>query len=72
VLRLLFYAFAEAFGYRQLTVWYRLKAFWRVLRGDKRWGAMRREGFATAAPPVAAPPGALRSSLEDPAVTERR
>jgi cellulose synthase/poly-beta-1,6-N-acetylglucosamine synthase-like glycosyltransferase len=71
VLRLLFYAFAEAFGYRQLTVWFRLKAFWRVLRGDKRWGSMRREGFAAAAP-VAAPPGALRSSLEDPAVTKRR
>jgi cellulose synthase/poly-beta-1,6-N-acetylglucosamine synthase-like glycosyltransferase len=71
VARLLFYAFAEALGYRQLTVWYRLKAFWKVLRGDKRWGDMKREGFATgAAPPVVAPPGALRSSLERPAVKE--
>ncbi|MFN2564199.1 MAG: glycosyltransferase [Gemmatimonadaceae bacterium] len=72
VLRLLFYAFAEAVGYRQLTVWYRLKAFWKVLRGDQRWGAMRREGFAGAAPAVAAPPGALRSSLERRAVSEPR
>ena len=70
VLRLLLYAFAEAVGYRQLTVWYRLNAFWKVLRGDKRWGDMRREGFAAGAPPVAAPPGALRSSLERPAVRE--
>ena len=67
LLRLLFFAFAEAFGYRQMTVWYRLKAFWKMLRGDKRWGVMRREGF-TAAAPVAAPPGALRSSLERRAV----
>jgi hypothetical protein len=70
VLRLLFYAFAEAVGYRQMTVWFRLKAFWKMLRGDQRWGVMRREGFgAAAAPPaptaaarpVAAPPDALRS-----------
>jgi cellulose synthase/poly-beta-1,6-N-acetylglucosamine synthase-like glycosyltransferase len=73
VLRLLLCAFAEALGYRQITVWFRLKAFWRVLRGDRRWGAMRREGFAAPAStaPVAAPPGALRSSLERKAVRER-
>ena len=61
VLRLLMYAFAEGLGYRQMTVWYRLKSFWKVLRRDQRWGAMRREGFApAAAPAVAAPPDALR------------
>jgi cellulose synthase/poly-beta-1,6-N-acetylglucosamine synthase-like glycosyltransferase len=48
LLRLLFFAFAEAFGYRQMTVWYRLKSFWKMLRGDQRWGSMRREGFAPA------------------------
>ena len=60
LLRMLFFAFAEAVGYRQLTIWFRLKAFWKVLRGDHRWGAMRREGFApaptrrlTPPPPVA-------------------
>jgi cellulose synthase/poly-beta-1,6-N-acetylglucosamine synthase-like glycosyltransferase len=68
--RLLLFAFAEAFGYRQMTVWYRVKSFWKVLRGDQHWGTMRREGFGAAAPPVIAPPGALRSSLERRAVSE--
>ena len=45
VLRLLLTTVIEAFGYRQLTLFFRLKAFWRVLRGDRRWGVMRREGF---------------------------
>jgi hypothetical protein len=58
---LLLFAFAEAFGYRQLTVWYRLKSFWKVLRGDQRWGAMRREGFAGAP--------RMRPSVERPAVS---
>jgi cellulose synthase/poly-beta-1,6-N-acetylglucosamine synthase-like glycosyltransferase len=84
VLRLLGYAFLEALGYRQMTLWFRLKAFWKMLRGDQRWGTMRREGFrgvaaaevqpageaATERPPVVAPPGALRSSLERQAVTD--
>ena len=58
---LLLFAFAEAFGYRQLTVWYRLKSFWKVLRGDQRWGAMRREGFAGAP--------RMRTSVERPALS---
>jgi cellulose synthase/poly-beta-1,6-N-acetylglucosamine synthase-like glycosyltransferase len=49
VLRLLLFAFVEALGYRQLTVWYRLKAFGNLLRGEQRWGVMRREGFGTIA-----------------------
>jgi cellulose synthase/poly-beta-1,6-N-acetylglucosamine synthase-like glycosyltransferase len=68
---LLLFAFAEGFGYRQMTVWFRLKAFWQMLRGDQRWGTMRREGFTAIKPPVVAPPGALRSSLEREAVSER-
>lgn len=55
---LLLFAFVEAFGYRQMTVWFRLKSFWKMLRGDQRWGAMRREGFAGA-----------RVSIERPAVS---
>jgi len=47
VLRLLCTCVVEAFGYRQLTLFFRLKAFWRMLRGDRRWGAMQREGFAS-------------------------
>jgi cellulose synthase/poly-beta-1,6-N-acetylglucosamine synthase-like glycosyltransferase len=52
VLRLLLTTVIEAFGYRQLTLFFRLKAFWRVLRGDRRWGVMRREGFSAAHDPT--------------------
>lgn len=58
VLRLVWFACIEQFGYRQLTVWFRLKAFWRVWRGDHSWGRMTREGFgapiATTSAPVPA------------------
>jgi hypothetical protein len=46
-LRLVAFAFLEPLGYRQLTVWFRLKAFVRYVRGDHSWGRMRREGFGT-------------------------
>ena len=46
-LRLVMFAFLEPFGYRQITVWYRLKAFVRYARGDHSWGRMKREGFGT-------------------------
>ena len=32
--RLVAFAFLEPFGYRQITVWFRLKAFVRYFRGD--------------------------------------
>ncbi|MBW7934470.1 MAG: glycosyltransferase family 2 protein [Gemmatimonadaceae bacterium] len=44
--RLFFFAIVEGIGYRQLTVIYRLHAFWKVMRGEKGWGVMQREGFA--------------------------
>ena len=44
--RLLFFTLVEGLGYRQLTVYFRLHAFWKVLRGDRGWGVMQREGFA--------------------------
>lgn len=44
--RLFFFALVEGLGYRQLTVYYRLHAFWKVMRGDRGWGVMQREGFA--------------------------
>ncbi len=44
--RLVVFALLEPFGYRQLTVWFRLKAFAQYLRGDHSWGRMPREGFA--------------------------
>jgi cellulose synthase/poly-beta-1,6-N-acetylglucosamine synthase-like glycosyltransferase len=45
VLRLLVASVIEAFVYRPLTLVFRLNAFWKMLRGDRRWGAMKREGF---------------------------
>ncbi len=44
LLRLLWFSTIEAFGYRQLTVLYRLKAFPKYFRGDMSWGVMTREG----------------------------
>jgi cellulose synthase/poly-beta-1,6-N-acetylglucosamine synthase-like glycosyltransferase len=49
VWRLFFFALIEGVGYRQLTVYYRLHAFWKVMRGDRGWGVMKREGFAAGA-----------------------
>jgi cellulose synthase/poly-beta-1,6-N-acetylglucosamine synthase-like glycosyltransferase len=56
VLRLLMYAVIEAFAYRPLTVFFRLKAFWRFARGDRAWGRMEREGFTGAPRARAATP----------------
>jgi cellulose synthase/poly-beta-1,6-N-acetylglucosamine synthase-like glycosyltransferase len=47
-LLLVWFSVIESFGYRQLTVLFRLQAYWKYLRGDRRWGAMEREGFVTA------------------------
>jgi cellulose synthase/poly-beta-1,6-N-acetylglucosamine synthase-like glycosyltransferase len=44
LLKLLWFSLIESFGYRQLTLWFRLCAFPRYLRGDMRWGVMTREG----------------------------
>ncbi|HET6231861.1 MAG TPA: glycosyltransferase [Longimicrobiaceae bacterium] len=35
----------ENCGYRQLTVWWRLRGLVSYLRGSKQWGAMERRGF---------------------------
>jgi cellulose synthase/poly-beta-1,6-N-acetylglucosamine synthase-like glycosyltransferase len=52
MLKLLWFATIESVGYRQLTVWFRLRAFPQYLRGDMRWGTMTRETTrgTTAAP----------------------
>jgi len=42
--RLLLGALMENFGFRQITVWWRVRAFWEYLRGDLSWGAMERRG----------------------------
>jgi hypothetical protein len=38
----------ENFGYRQLTVWWRVRAFSEFWRGDLSWGVMERRGVGTA------------------------
>ena len=43
--RLLVYATLENFGYRQRTVWWRLKAFFTVWKHRQVWGEMTRKGF---------------------------
>ncbi|HYD52759.1 MAG TPA: glycosyltransferase [Gemmatimonadaceae bacterium] len=40
------FAVLENLGYRQMTVWFRLKAFWMFFRREHGWGKMEREGFA--------------------------
>jgi cellulose synthase/poly-beta-1,6-N-acetylglucosamine synthase-like glycosyltransferase len=44
--RLLIAAVLENFGFRQLTVWWRVRAFWEYFRGDLSWGAMERRGVS--------------------------
>ena len=50
--RLLLFASLENFGYRQCTVWWRLKAFVNVWKSGHVWGDMTRKGFGK--PSVAA------------------
>lgn len=44
LVRLVIGAVLENFGFRQLTVWWRVRAFWEYFRGDLSWGAMERRG----------------------------
>ncbi|MFP5356465.1 MAG: hypothetical protein ACLGIK_15185, partial [Gemmatimonadota bacterium] len=54
--RLLLYLVFESFGYRQLTVIWRLRGIWKFLRGRTDWGRMERRGFAAApASPTSVP-----------------
>ncbi len=46
LVRLLLVGIAENFGYRQLTVVWRLRAFIDHARGVRSWGAMQRVGWA--------------------------
>ncbi len=46
--RLLIGAVLENFGFRQLTVWWRVRAFWEYFRGDLSWGVMERKGMGNA------------------------
>jgi cellulose synthase/poly-beta-1,6-N-acetylglucosamine synthase-like glycosyltransferase len=45
IARLVLYALAENFGFRQLTAFYRCQGVVDLLRGRKDWGEMRRRGL---------------------------
>jgi cellulose synthase/poly-beta-1,6-N-acetylglucosamine synthase-like glycosyltransferase len=45
LLRLSMYGVLENFGYRQLTLWWRLRGTWDFIRGRAEWGPMVRRGF---------------------------
>jgi cellulose synthase/poly-beta-1,6-N-acetylglucosamine synthase-like glycosyltransferase len=47
IVRLLAYAVAENFGYRQLTSFWRLMGLVDVARGETTWGVMPRKGLGT-------------------------
>ena len=38
----------ENLGYRQITAWWRVCAFWEYWRGQKTWGQMERRGLSRA------------------------
>ena len=48
--RLLWLAVIENFGYRQLTMWWRLKGMVNVMKKTKSWGRMDRQGFGPTPP----------------------
>jgi cellulose synthase/poly-beta-1,6-N-acetylglucosamine synthase-like glycosyltransferase len=45
---LVVWAILENFGYRQLTVWWRLRGAFNYIMGKKSWGNMKRKGFKEA------------------------
>jgi cellulose synthase/poly-beta-1,6-N-acetylglucosamine synthase-like glycosyltransferase len=62
--RLLLFATLENFGYRQRTVWWRLKAFWSVFKHKQVWGEMTRKGFESAGKQAAGPASARRADAQ--------
>ena len=50
---LFWWALLENLGYRQLTVYWRLRGLWKFLRGKKDWGTMERKGFRPLTAPTA-------------------
>ncbi|MFC1987335.1 glycosyltransferase [Chloroflexota bacterium] len=46
IVRLVIAAFLENLGYRQLTLWWRLRGFWDYFSGNTMWGKMERKGFS--------------------------
>jgi cellulose synthase/poly-beta-1,6-N-acetylglucosamine synthase-like glycosyltransferase len=47
LLKMFMYSLLENIGYRQVTVFWRLKGFWNYFRGVKNWNKTKRVGFNT-------------------------
>ena len=62
--RLVWWSIAENLGFRQMTVYWRLRGLWKYARGRSDWGAMTRKGFATKTP--ASPPASAAASPPRP------
>jgi hypothetical protein len=54
LLKLLFFAVLENFGYRQILALFKVKAFWDFVRRKRQWGRMDRTGFKKQPPARAA------------------
>jgi cellulose synthase/poly-beta-1,6-N-acetylglucosamine synthase-like glycosyltransferase len=46
LLKLFFYSLTETLWYRPLTVFWRCEGIWKLIRGDKSWGEMKRKGVS--------------------------
>ncbi|WP_043931424.1 glycosyltransferase family 2 protein [Bacillus sp. EB01] len=44
--KLFFYSLTETIWYRPLTVLWRCEGIWKLIRGDKSWGEMKRKGVS--------------------------
>ncbi len=45
---LILVSIVENIGYRQITVWWRVRSFWEYWRGQTGWGQMERRGLSNA------------------------
>lgn len=45
ITQMILFALLENFGYRQMTVWWRVRAFFKPKKGKRHWVAMKRKGF---------------------------
>ena len=68
---LVVWALLENFGYRQLTLWWRLRGVASFVGGKKGWGKMKRKGFNPADDETASISEYPRSSGERPFAPER-
>lgn len=50
ILRLMLFALLEQLSYRQLTVFWRVSAFFNYKKGSRSWGSIKRTGFAEKRP----------------------